>query len=423
MISLIKSRTSILVSILYGCALLSGIVPQTLLSIVIVSVLILLMDTDDLYCAYPIMMFYYSVFGVIFGLSVFRIFSILFLGHYLIRHRFRIKVTSAFIPLLVYVIYCMLVFSSYSIRDSIFVIMNVLCIIAVTQTIQEDNEKFRTFFKLFVIAAFCSYFTGIVTHNVMNVNWVFSGTNVLMNRFMATFEDPNYMCFFYTIAVFSMVTLELFRKKVRVLMIMVLSLMMLTTLSITAILGNALLWFAYLVLAKKVNAKIVALVVVIGIASIAAYGYGLEHHDFPVLGTLAYRIQDKLMALKLGDLDTVTTMRSTLSQDHLRFFSQQSILKMLFGGNLVNTYVVDLPNYEDLGAHNEYVDLLLNVGILGFLLMIGYVVYRFFTLWRTYKVEKKNTYLCALMVKMIWIYFAYTLTIFLDFRFMLPFFI
>ena len=103
MISLIKSRTSILVSILYGCALLSGIVPQTLLSIVIVSVLILLMDTDDLYCAYPIVMFYYSVFGVIFGLSVFRIFSILFLGHYLIRHRFRIKVTSAFIPLFVYV--------------------------------------------------------------------------------------------------------------------------------------------------------------------------------------------------------------------------------------------------------------------------------------------------------------------------------
>ena len=74
-------------------------------------------------------------------------------------------------------------------------------------------------------------------------------------RFNATFEDPNYMGFFFTIAIFALVTLRLFDKKVRYVLIVVLYAMLITSLSVTAIVVNIAVWLFYLVIMKKLKIK------------------------------------------------------------------------------------------------------------------------------------------------------------------------
>lgn len=415
--------SSILIAGLYLCAILSGFVPQIFLSICVLIIIALLMLTEDYYFVYPMMIFYYIVFGTVFGVSVFRIFTILLLVKNLIDTKGIIKKNISFIPFGIYIIYCLFVFSIYNIKTSVFIIISIISVMIIAEKVLSDEEKAKKFFSLYVIAAFCSYFTGIVLGNTMSYNERLTSGISLLNRFMATFEDPNYMGFFFTLGVFATVVLELFSRKIRVCVVVILSIMIMTTLSMTAIIGNILIWFIYLVLKKKINIKTGCLIVAIVIMIVVAYNYRLYVSDVPVLGTLFARIEDKLVAFKQGNMDSVTTGRAKHVEDHLNYFWNQSIAKMLFGGNLANPYVVDLKGLEHSVAHNEYVDLLLNVGGIGTFFMIGYLILTILKHVKNYINSHEALDLCKLIMKLIWLYYAYTLTVFLDFRFMLPYFL
>ena len=141
-----------------------------------------------------------------------------------------------------------------------------------------------------------------------------------------------------------------------------------------------------------------------------------------MIGDLAYRIEDKIKALKIQDYATVTTDRSQLSYLHLNYFMQQGVLKQLFGGNLANTYVVKFGNIK-AQAHNDYIDSLLNIGIIGTVIMFGCVIKRLYYVAKSYKSENAKEYLFIIMCKCIWLYYLATITTFLDFRFMLALFI
>ena len=241
-------------------------------------------------------------------------------------------------------------------------------------------------------------------------------------RYTATFEDPNYMGFFFTIAVFSLLTLKLFHPKLRVLLIITLYAMMLSTLSITMIVVNALLWILYLFIAKKLNFKTILVCVIILAILISLYNIGLSAPDTPVLGTLAYRIQEKLTGLFEDDLNSVTTGRTNLTLKHWEYFKEQSLFKMLIGMNGASPLKVEGGVLNDV-AHNEYVDLLLNVGILGTAVYLGFFVLRIIKLLSIYRKNKDREALCLFMIKSIWLLYGMTLTMFGDFRFSFFFFL
>ena len=91
----------------------------------------------------------------------------------------------------------------------------------------------------------------------------------------------------------------------------------------------------------------------------------------------------------------------------------------MFGGVSVNYMFID--NALIGASHNEYVDLLLNVGVIGWLLMVGFLFWRIFTLYREYIESKSNVKLCFLICKVIWSIYAFSLTVFLDYRFLIFF--
>jgi len=229
------------------------------------------------------------------------------------------------------------------------------------------------------------------------------------------------MGFFFTIAVFSTISLKLFPKVWRFVIVIALYVMMMASLSMTAILVNIVMWLFYLLITKKIKPMSIVAIIVVLLVLVSLYSYGLENPETAVLGDLSARIEEKLESLESGDISDVTTGRSSLSKRNLEYYLSQSVFKMLFGGTSVNARYV----HPDLRAasHNEYIDLLLNVGIVGALIMIGYFLYSYWQPVKRFLSVRKDSDLCIVMIKTVWLFYSFTLTMFIDFRFMLMFLI
>ena len=138
---------------------------------------------------------------------------------------------------------------------------------------------------------------------------------------------------------------------------------------------------------------------------------------------MSLRIQDKMKSLFLKDFDSFSTGRTALSEVHLKIFNDSSLLRQMFGGRAVNSYYIDVGHGANYSAHNEYIDMLLNVGIIGWIVMYGSVATSALRKAILFKKQKKSSYLCGMMMNLAWLYYVATLTVFLDFRYMFAFFI
>lgn len=402
---------------------LTGLVSQTFLSFVIVVCMLALFLMDELYLAFPFLLFYNSFYGLFLGVSLFRIFSILMIFACVLKLQVNKPLDiKYFWPIFVYFVYLLAVMSSFSVTRAIYVFIDVICcVLLVTGDIKKDEEKLKAFFTIYVFVALAAYLTGTISGNELEQVERPGFQIVEYSRFMATFEDPNYMGFFYTIAVFAVFTLKLFKPLWRVLIIIILNIMMLTSLSITAIIVNVVLWLIYLVVSKKMNIRALIGIILVVFLAIAAYNYGLGAGKDSFLGNLVYRIQDKLQELEKNNIGAVTTGRSDLTAHHFEVYKSQPFFKILFGGMMANVYYFD-PVLTG-AAHNEYVDMLLNIGLIGAIVMLGFLIYNLVGYYKKYKQKGEERYIFLFMIKTVWILYAFTLTIFLDYRFMFFFLI
>ncbi len=398
----------LLLSILSG----SGYISQTILSLGIVLCCAYLFIEDKLIYALPFIIFYNDFYGLVFGLSVLRIFTFMLIFRAIFKMFNECKIRWQYmIPIVVYLLFFTFVISGQSIRRSVFGMLDIVCCSILAIGIINDEKEYKNLFRIYTFVAMVAFVSGLLAGN-----FEMEGSEYTMEipRFNSTFEDSNYMGFFYNIAIFSNVTLDLFKPRLKVLMIIVLEIMMLASLSMTAIVVNIALWLIYLILTKKIGIKSIILIAVVGVIALGAYSYGLENPDAPILGALSYRINDKLE--NSDDIDAVTTNRTKLSEMNFKYFMNSPVYKQLFGGTSVNPVYLD-PNIR-AASHNEYIDLLLNVGIVGFLIMISFVLWRTWDIWCHYKATKSEMYLSIFMSKATWFIYALALTMFTDYRFL-----
>lgn len=401
------------------CSLLTGVVPQTLLSFFVLLACFVLFFIGKLFAAYPFMIFYYEMYGKLLGLSVYRIFSLLFLLSVLMRinTKKRVKI-SIFVPAGIYFLYCLFVMTNYSTQRAVFSFVDVICsILIVSETISKDKDKMKFFFKIYVLVCFVAFVSGAIGANATN----YEMAGVEMSRFQATFEDPNYMGFFYTIGIFSMLTLKLFSKAPTIILTIALYAIVFSSLSVTAFLLNVILWMLYLFVFQKKSLKTFLAFLLMLVAVLGLYNYGIKNPQTTIIGPLTTRIEEKLVQASEGDIGNATTGRTNLTQAHIEYFESLPLSKKLFGGTAVNFSVID-PAVEG-AAHNEYVDMLLNIGILGTTVIIFWVLFKLLHHCKEYQRTKDEIYMCTIMNNCIWLAYAASLTIFLDYRFMLPFFL
>ncbi len=400
---------------LFSFTALSGILPQWMLSLGVVVCFGMLLLCNSLYLGFPFVIFYNSVYGLVFGMSVLRIYTLLMLLHILLKMTSSISFKTKYIlPLSVYTLFLILVMMPNNLREGFFLLFDVVCCLTIVTDISDDSDAFNLFFKTYSIVCLCSYLTGILIGNTIGGEYNYS-------RFNATFEDPNYMGFFFTIAIFSILCLKLFDKRLRYIIIIVLYAMMMSSLSITAIVVNIILWLFYLFMMKKLKPAGLIIIIAVFVLLSALYSYGVENPDIPVLGDLSARIDEKVQSFISGDIDEVTTGRTSLTKENLEYYLSLPMFNVFFGGIPVNPRNIH-PDIKAV-SHNEYVDLLLNVGIIGAIVMLGFFLFSYWSSIKRYRLANKEHDLCIVMLKTTWLLYAFALTMFLDFRFMLLFLI
>ena len=299
-------------------------------------------------------------------------------------------------------------------------LLNVISIGLLAFIYLKDNNCLKSFFIMYNIVALVSIPVGINQSNNMVNHQFVNGVLVKTTRFMGTFDDPNYLTFFCYISIISLLPLKLFNKNVRCIMICVFQICILSTLSMTGIVCGLIIWMIYLVLEHKLSLKYLFIILCVCLCIMLGYDYGIQHKDIPILGDLAFRLSEKVTFLNSGDIAGITTGRSSYSEMHLEYFWNQNLAKIIFGGNLANTKIMQVGDMR-FAAHNEYIDMLLNIGLLGtiiyFFCLIQKVVY-FYRLKQidTSKIDYCN---CLILVKVAWFLYAMTLTMFLEERFLL----
>lgn len=369
-------------------------------------------------------MFYYNYLGEIAGIRVFHIYALL-----LIVSSFRTGLR--YVPrrldwvtvLVVYILYLYGVFFWAQPKSAIFYTISLLAVLILKNGYLKVEKRVKEFFSVYVVTALLSYVTGFLGNNIYVADLILNRVSTSVSRMMGTFNDPNYMGMYYSVAVFSLITLRIFSRKVRIIFVCVLYTMIATTLSMTAIAGNALFWLIYLIAAKKLNLKSACgLVVIVGVL-FWLYQYGLTHPDMQLFGKLSARISDKMVSLFNGDLSSTTTGRVDHAEHNLTYFKSQRLFRVLWGGNMVNNIVIDQTITSHV-AHNEYIDLLLNVGIIGTACMLFYLLRAALSSFIKYwKSEDDCLSACIFMTKVIYVFYATTLTLFLEARFLIFYFI
>lgn len=396
-------------------SVLTGLFVQQILSLGIIVCCLVLLFNNKLYLAFPFIIFYNSFYGLLFGVSMLRLYTLLLFFNVVLRlfAQYSIK-AKCFIPLFVYAAYLILVMIPQGFSQALFILSEILCCVIVVSDLTSKTGSLEEFFKIYVVVCLCSFLTGMVSGNTIGGEYEYT-------RFNATFEDPNYMGFFFTIAIFALVTLRLFDKKVRYVLIVVLYAMLITSLSVTAIVVNIAVWLFYLVIMKKLKIKNVAIIALVVVCVMALFFYGLEHPNAPVVGDLSARIYSKILSFLSDDMGAVTTGRSDLLKYNFEYYMSCSAPHVLFGGIPVNSHYIQ-PSLHG-ASHNEYVDMLLNVGLIGAILMFGYFFINLYTYAKKYHESKDEKSLFLISAKVIWLCYAAALTMFLDYRFMLIFLI
>jgi len=417
--------TKICLTVIFASAGLIGILPKTILGIIILAACLPLLSTKDIYLVYPVIIFYHLQLGQIFGVSVYSLFLLIFLFFTILKD-FNIKINMDFVlPFSLLFIYCLIVIAPYDLSRASRALFDSFCVMILIMHYLHDPINLKKFFKVFALIALVAFFTGTQIETKFDSGIIVDGEFVELVRNCATFEDPNYMGFFYTVAIFSVITLKLFSPKFRTVLVVVLYLMLLSTLSLSAILVNSIMWVLYLIVTRKMNLKIALVIILIVAVIFGLYMLGKNNPDFPVFGMLATRISARFDGIEYVDSDNmvnITSGRTKLAKIHLDYFMELPVWKMFVGMNAASTLRTDLDGFRT-AAHNEYVDWLLNIGIIGSVVMLYFLVKRLFQVFKKYRETKSSESLCIFFTKLVWISYAFTLTIYGDFRFLLMLFL
>ena len=369
-----------------------------------------------------IVLFYHSIFVIpIINLSLFSTYLVLCLLKIMTSSKISSSKKNITI-LIIIMLYITLAYSSYDLKNAIILIINFIAVFCYVSKFLNNKKNVVIFFKYYVFACIASFITGIFTGNVMRYNELIDASEqfLTLTRWMGTFNDPNYMGFFFSIGFFAVVTLEIFTKRNKIILAITLLIMIVSTMSTTAILGIILIFFVYILLRYKISLKTIVLFLTSISLAVFIFNYGLNNPNATILNTFSQRINQKFIALETNDIKTATTNRTDLARNHLEYFFSQNMSKQLFGGNVINAVAIEKNNQlnENL-AHNEYVDLLLNIGIVGTVIVVGIWLSKLKRDLSIYFKYNDSLSLSMFIIRMVFLYYCFGLTIFMDIRFFL----
>ena len=115
------------------------------------------------------------------------------------------------------------------------------------------------------------------------------------------------------------------------------------------------------------------------------------------------RVAEKTEDFMRGDMASATTNRNVIFSKYISYiFTEQDISATLFGGNSLI-----IPSVTSSAPHNTYVGILLQFGVVGFVLFVAYALKK---LWNAFKRKEDPNRHAILILKVLCLFFAITLS-------------
>lgn len=178
--------------------------------------------------------------------------------------------------------------------------------------------------------------------------------------------DPNFSSMLICFGTIATIMNRKFHLIYKVIAVIIFLQALIITVSTTGIIAMILFFILLALINKKTPKKIRnILIILFGILFIFAIYNSLPTGiKIPEIDMYIERITSKFNAMLTGQWNEVTTGRSMLADDYWNYISNEGIIRLLFGFNVLNCAASRVP-------HNTYIDFILQFGIFGSTLYLG----------------------------------------------------
>ena len=414
----------------FFCSLIPGPFPQlsSLASLGLLGCIAICFFDENFYLYMAI--FIYLRYRLLLGdTPAYRLYSYLVVLRFLIdipKIKFRIPYFPA---LFVFLLHSLFATSRFeSLRIGLNVIVDCVLVYVILLKLLSDTRLMRKFIFAFMLGGLASGIFGWTNAEfTKEINVSGAGAQKVSRNFGAL-SDANFAGLFYSLCIICPLTVKGLSLWVKGIFIALFGIMLLQTASISAIIMLFALCVLLIILkfrGKSVMILTLGLILlVIGVAIILAVP---ALREIDAIAGLIIRLSEKLSYIPRGRWDLLTTDRWDIWQQALARFSEKGLWGKLVGGSVVTVIVIDY-SVMSIACHNSYLQSILNFGLLGTALIyiplfviFGYRLLKHFLKKPGY--EGEDLAMLRIIFSFAFIVFGFTVDFFIDWPFMLLYFI
>lgn len=412
------------------CCLIPGPLPSlTVPASVLLVICAAVCFFDENFYMYAALFIYMRYKMLIGDTPAFRIYSYLVVLRFLVdlpKTKFRPLYFPALFVFLLHSVFAMPQIES--LRVGLNVIVDCTLVYIILLRVLAEPRLFRKFIYAFLLGGVTSGVYGWTNNEVaVDINVAGAGAQTVHRNF-GSLSDSNFAGLFYSLCIICSAAVGGLPKWLKIGAMTLFAVMLLQTASLSAIMILAVLMTLYIILRFRLRSIIilVALLAVVVIACIVVLSVP-QLREFEAVSGLIIRVNEKLSYIPRGRWDLLTTDRSAIWSEAIEVFKSKSLWGQLIGGSVITVMAIDY-SILPIACHNSYIQALLNFGVLGTILvylpLFGIFVYRLFRhLSRKCGYEEEDVRILQLVFNFAFIVFGCTVDFFIDWPFMLFYFI
>lgn len=429
--ALLRRRFYDLVFLLgFLCALIPGPFPglTSIASLLLVGCIAVSFFDENFYIY--IALFIYLRYRLLLGdTPAYRLYSYLVVLRFIIELP-KVKFRVAYLPaLFVFLLHSLFATGRFeSLRIGLNVIVDVVIIYVILLKLLSDQRLMRKFLFVFMLGGVASGIYGWTNDSfTKEINILGAGAQKVSRNFGAL-SDANFAGLFYSLCIICVLTVKGIPLWMRGIFLALFGVMLLETASLSALL--ILFTLGVLLIILKFRGKsffiltfgFVAMVILTAIILAVP-----QLREIEMIHGLIIRISEKLSYIPRGRWDLLTTDRWDIWKAALDVFSSKGWWGKLIGGSVVTVMVIDY-SIMSIACHNSYLQSILNFGVIGTLLvyipLFAIFVYRLLKHFsRKPDYEGEDIKMLQLIFSFAFIIFGFTVDFFIDWPFMLLYFI
>lgn len=342
----------------------------------------------------------------------------------------KIKFRIAYLPALL-VFFLHSVFATgrlESLRVGLNVIVDCALVYLVLLRLLQDTQLMRKFIFAFMLGGVASGIYGWTNPEfTKDINVSGAGAHTVSRNFGAL-SDANFAGLFYSLCIICSLTLKKLPIWLRCIFLALFGVMLLQTASLSALLMLTLLCVFLIILKYRMKSVFILLFLFMGIVLVLTALLSVpQFRELEAVQGVLIRISEKLSYIPRGRWDLLTTDRSAIWQQALHIFSAKSLWGQLVGGSVVTVMVIDEAVFS-IACHNSYLQSVLNFGVVGTLLVyipfFAVFTYRMIKHFSNkVKAENEDIKMLQLIFPFAFIVFGMTVDFFIDWPYMLLYFI